>query len=143
MWQTPKTDWTSVDVYLAGDLNRVESNTMYIRDKLLQAGYFIPEMIIKTDWVQQDVLFAEDFNRIENNVKSIADVYYSNSEFESFKTDWVSMDSVDYTFANRVERNLKILYEMLLGMRSRYVYCGVGILGANRIYQNRWRCYSD
>lgn len=143
MWQTPKIDWTSVDVYLADDLNKVENNTNYIRNKLLGAGYFVPEIRTKTNWTQQDVLFAEDFNRIENNIKQIADVYFTNSEFEALKTDWVPMDSVDYTFSNRVERNLKILYEIILGMKKRYVYCGVGRLGSGRTYQNGWRCYND
>ena len=143
MWQTPKTDWMSVDVYLAEDLNRVEGNTKYLRNKLLRLGYFEPEITTKTNWTQEDVLFAEDFNRIENNIKKIADVYFTNSEFEALKTNWVPMDSVDYTFSNRVEKNLKILYEMIWGMKKRYVYCGVGRLGRVRTYQNGWRCYND
>ena len=139
MWQTPKTDWTSVDYYLAGDLNRVENNTIYIREKLLEEKYSVPEITTKTNWTQEDVLFAADFNRIENNIKQIADVYFTNSEFEALKTDWVPMDAIDYTFANRIENNLAILNMIVMTMKSQYIHTGVGICGQSRLYQQRWR----
>ena len=139
MWQQPKTDWTSVDVYLAADLNRVELNTQHIRDSIVASGYTVPELTYKTDWTQEDILFNDDFNRIEGNIKAIADVYFTGSEWEALKTNWVPMNSVDYTFANRVERNLKILYDILTTMRRQYVILGVCRAGQARLWQNRWR----
>lgn len=37
-WQTPKTDWTTDDGIMANDLNRIEGNTVAIRDNLLKLG---------------------------------------------------------------------------------------------------------
>lgn len=139
MWQQPKTDWTSVDVYLATDLNRVEQNTQYMRDEIVASGYAVPELIYKTDWKQEDILFNDDFNRIEGNIKTIADVYFTGADWEEMKTDWVPMDSVGYAFANRVERNLKILYDILMSMRRQYVRLGVCRAGQARLWQHRWR----
>lgn len=139
MWQQPKMDWTSVDVYLAADLNRVESNTQYIRDEVIASGYTVPELTYKTDWKQEDILFNDDFNRIEGNIKTIADVYFTGADWEEMKTDWVPMDSVGYAFANRVERNLKILYDILNAMRRQYVRLGVCRAGQTRLWQHRWR----
>lgn len=139
MWQQPKTDWTSVDVYLAADLNRVENNTKYIRDEVVASGYAVPELTYKTDWTQEDILFNDDFNRIEGNIKTIADVYFTGLEWEALKNNWVPMDSVGYTFANRVEKNLKILYDILNTMRRQYIRFGVCNAGQARLWQNRWR----
>jgi len=139
MWQQPKTDWTSVDVYLANDLNRVELNTQYVRDAIVAAKYIVPELTYKTNWAENDVLFLEDFNRIENNIKTIADVFFTGSEWETMKTNWVQMHSVDYTFANRVEKNLKILYEMITTMKRWHVRFGICTAGQVRLWQSRWR----
>ena len=139
MWQQPKMDWTSVDVYLAADLNRVEQNTQYIRDEIVASGYTIPELTYKTDWTQDDILFNDDFNRIEGNIKTIADVYFTGAEWEALKINWIPMDSVDYTFANRVEKDLKILYDILNTMRRQYIRFGVCRAGQVRLWQHRWR----
>ena len=139
MWQTPKTNWTSVDVYLASDLNRVEGNTQHISSVLASQGYPVPTLSYKLDWNKNDILLASDFNRIEGNVETLGSIYFTNSEWETLKTNWISMDSVDYTFANRVEKNLKILHEILTTMQSQYIRAGVGTLGQNRIYLHRWR----
>lgn len=138
-WQTPKTNWTSVDTYLANDLNRVESNTQYIATVLAMQGYTVPTLSYKLNWTQEDILVSDDFNRIESNIKSLADYYYTGSEWQELKTNWVALDSVDYTFANRIEKNLKILKDILDTMIRHYIRFGVGNLGQNRIYQQRWR----
>ena len=139
MWQAPKTNWTSVDVYLASDLNRVEGNTQHIASVLASQGYPVPTLAYKTDWNKNDILLASDFNRIEGNVETLGSIYFTNSEWETLKTNWIPMDSVDYTFANRVEKNLKILQAILATMQSQYIRAGVGTLGQNRIYLHRWR----
>ena len=139
MWQTPKTNWTSVDVYLASDLNRVEGNTQYVAEVLASQGYPVPTLSYKLDWTKQDILLASDFNRIEGNVETLGSIYFTGSEWQELKTNWLPMDSVDYTFSNRVEKNLKILCEILVTMQSQYIRAGVGVLGQNRIYLHRWR----
>lgn len=139
MWQTPKTNWTSVDVYLASDLNRVEGNTQYVAEVLASQGYPVPTMAYKTDWNKRDILLAPDFNRIEGNVQTLGSIYFKSGEWQALKTNWIQMDSVDYTFANRVEINLKILQEILETMQRQYIRAGVGALGQNRIYLHRWR----
>ena len=139
MWQTPKLNWTSVDIYLASDLNRVESNTQHVASVLAAQGYTVPTLIHKTDWNKRDILLASDFNRIEENIKVLADSYFTNSEWQEMKINWIPMESVDYTFANRVEKNLKILHEILDTMQRQYIRSGVGYCGQDRIYLHRWR----
>lgn len=126
-WQTPKTDWVITDIdYDHEDLNRVEDNTLYLKQLFKEIGYtatFTPGTV----WSPNNCLiYAEDWERIEQNIKNIADASYTPSlNWETPKTNWTAiLDSFDYTSANRLEKNLETLYQQYQNILSAYIYCG-------------------
>lgn len=137
---TPKTDWDGSDYTNFEDLNRVENNTQYVYEKLLQYGYYATAPILKT-WVDGEPVFNDDLNRMENNIKQLAEAYFTNDEFQQLKIDWETLDPVDFNFNNRVEKDLEILDMLINSMSKYFVKCGVAKCGQSHLWQNRFRKY--
>ena len=59
------------------DLNRIESNTKVLADKLKEYGYIASIEVRPTTWTINDVPFLDDINRIRNNVNLLQTAFYS------------------------------------------------------------------
>lgn len=125
-WISPKTNWTSQDYYNFEDLNRVESNTEYIKELLKLLEYNI-NLIIERNRDMTRIEFAESFNRIESNIDLIK-VYRPKSWIDP-KLDWIYDTPFSYVDANRLERNLLLLYNYTKGNIDNFRYCGAYICG--------------
>jgi hypothetical protein len=129
-WTTPKTDWDVSDYYNYSDLNRVESNTEYIKDELVALGYSPTLSTITTTRTNASIDFYDDINRVESNIKALADASYTPLTWETPKTSWVSViDPFDYSDANRLENNLSNLKTMVENIEAELEYCGILICG--------------
>lgn len=138
-WTTPKTNWALSDYLNFEDLNRVEENTHFVYDRLIQDGYFVNPQTYKTNWAVTDIVFKDDLNRIEQNIKDLAQAYYTTSEFEELKTNWQTLEPVDFNFPNRIEKDLNIINRLISSMEQYFVYCGVASCGQSRLWQVRFR----
>lgn len=137
----PKLNWSANDFVNFDDLNRVESNTQYVADKLNEYGYYCPAITTKTNWAMSDVVYAEDLNRIESNIKTMQEAYYVTEEFEELKIDWATLDPVTFNFNNRIEKDIDIINRLIESMKQYYVYSGVSVCGQSHLWQNRFRRY--
>lgn len=137
----PKLNWSANDFVNYDDLNRVENNTQWVADKLIEYSYYFPSITTKTNWTNQDIVYAEDLNRIEGNIQILQNAYYVNSEFEELKTDWQTLDPVYFDFNNRIEKDLDIINTLIDSMSKYFVKCGVARCGQSHLWQNRFRRY--
>ena len=46
MWNTPRTEWMSINYYNIEDWQRVRSNLEHLRDVLLEKGFIVPSLLI-------------------------------------------------------------------------------------------------
>lgn len=87
-WITPVTDRTQADIdnkvskaYLNySDLNRIESDTEYIRSALINTcALIVPTMTIKTNWIEADMIYLIDLERIRSNISILKSLWYSTT----------------------------------------------------------------
>ena len=123
------------------DLNRVENNTQWVADKLIEYNYYFKPIVTKTDWNMQDIVYFNDLNRIENNIKTLQEAYYVSDDFKTPKTDWKTLDPVDFNFNNRIEKDIDIINNLIDSMSKYFIHCGVCNAGQDRVWQNRFRRY--
>jgi hypothetical protein len=129
-WITAKTDWNVDDYYNFDDLNRVENNTDYIYDELVNLGYSPTLSTINTSRTKSSIDYYDDINRIESNIKALADASYDPLGWLEPETDWISVYKVfDYNDANRLESNLVNLKSMIENIDAELEYCGIIISG--------------
>jgi hypothetical protein len=129
-WTTPKIDWTPSDYYNYSDLDRVESNTEYLKDELESIGYEPNISTLVTSRNYTDLVFFDVMNRIEGNIKSLADCSYNPLGWKNPKVDWASViDNFDYNVANRLESNLINLKEMINDIKEETLFCGTYYCG--------------
>jgi hypothetical protein len=123
-WITPVT-FVASDYYNASNLNRVDNNTDYIYDMLIDLGYVPSVSGISTSRDRTSLTYYDDLNRIEGNIKNLADNSYEPVGWTTPKTTWVSVvDAFDYTDANRLETNLLALKTMIDSINDALLYCG-------------------
>lgn len=123
-WQTPKTDWTAEDYYNCDDLNRVESNTAYLKTEFENIGYLADTSSIDTSRDMSSITFYDDLNRVENNIKALNDASYEPLGWIAPKTNWETLNTFVANDANRIESNLEALNEMLTDIVDGFIYCG-------------------
>lgn len=95
--------------YNAIDLNRIENNTKYVMESMLEKSIIRtpPALAIKLNWRETDIPTREDMARIINNIRLLMDL--SNPVvYEQFDIIYESTQFT-YTLANAIERNLDIM----------------------------------
>lgn len=101
------------------DLNRIESNSLYIRDELLKYGYSV-EIDAKTDWVMEDVPTRQQADRIRQNVMKLRSGYYTLPGSPGIRFS----DYLDWSDANSLEQNLANIDTLLSWMGAGFRRCG-------------------
>ena len=118
------TDRTDSDTYYNyTDLNRVESKTKELAEKLSKSGYFV--MIkTKTDWSMDNFPSASEMKRYLDNVKALKNQFtLSYGELPE------SMDNLDYIGANEIEKFLMDVEKLIDYMLEALHFCGVFYCG--------------
>lgn len=123
---------TSKAYYNYTDLNRIEQWCKYISDLLIKYGYKI-HLDIKTDWTNFDFPYKSEMERIRNNVKKLKQAYTSFTNVPS------NLDNMTWQKANDIERILHEIDYILKWMENNFIYSGVGNVGNNRVWQQRFR----
>lgn len=119
-----KTDWKSTDSYNYGEMDRVEANTRYVYEYLVEKlGYSIPPLAEAKLRDYSSVDYLGDINRIENEIKSLSDHFYTPQGYLGSKV-WTVQKPFDYTDANRLETNLKLLLELAENVPKSWYYSG-------------------
>ena len=98
-----------IGTYNAIDLNRIENNTKYVMEDMLERKIIRvpPALAIKTNWTMTDIPTKDDMSRIIKNVQLLMDI--SNPVvFENFHIIYESTQFT-YSLANAIEYNLDIM----------------------------------
>ena len=111
--QILETDTTSPDTkgsYNYFDLNRIENNTKYCAEYMLNHKIIRvpPSMAIKTNWTEQDIPTRDDMIRIVRNVMILM-----NSSNPVITKDFIELhEAVQFTYqvANAIEYNLNLMH---------------------------------
>lgn len=119
----PKLDWTKNDYYNAEDLIRVEANTQYISEMLIELGYVVVLGDIKANWIMDDFPFKSQINRIENNIDALKNNFYMPDGWGTKKT-WVDGMKFSYLDAIRFEKNIYLLMQIIDLIKDATVYSG-------------------
>ena len=115
------------------DLNRVESWCEYLADILNNYSYPV-KITVKTDWgLKSKARDNADMERIRKNVNTLKQAYFSFTEIPT------NMDNMTYKKANDIERILFEIDKILKHMENNFIYAGVGNVGSNRVWQQRFR----
>lgn len=124
-----KTNWTRLDYYNFEDLNRVENNTIAVKDlvEILRGEFPIDSIDIDRD--MKSIPFADVLNRVEGNIKYLGDKLYKPKGWIELKLDWKYNQSFSYEDANRLEKNLLLLYNYAKGNIDSFRYCGMYTCG--------------
>ena len=123
MWIESKTDWKSTDYLNCTDLNRVENNTEYIAQYLVNLNYAVPIGTVVKNRTMASLDFISSINRIEENIDIIKNSFLSPPGWQEKKT-WSLGKGFSYKDANRLENNLDILYKWAQIAKNNLVYCG-------------------
>lgn len=128
MWTTPKTDWTINDDYNATDINRVESNTLHVRDYLDSIDYRVPTIVTVTNRTDADYDTVSSVNRIESNIEALRSAFTTPPDWEATIT-WTYQTPMTHDVANRWERSVQQLYENAQQAYQGFRYCGTFLSG--------------
>lgn len=92
------------------DLNRIENNTAYVLEYMLEHKIIrsAPALRIKTDWVGTDIVVASEMKRIVENVQRLCEL--SNPIIQEDLPQLYLASQVNYTLANDIERALEIMH---------------------------------
>lgn len=95
--------------YNAEDLNRIENNTQYVADYMLDIRIVrVPiSLAIKTNWNEYDIPTRSDMSRIINNVKLLMEL--SNPIINEELDTIYESTQMTYSLANAIEHNLDIM----------------------------------
>lgn len=123
---------TSKGQYNSEDLNRVETWCKYLAETLTNYGYKV-EITTKINWGELDYPYGEEIERIRNNVNTLKEAYFSFTQVPE------TLNKIDIDKANKIEKILAEINELIGIMIQTFVYSGVGGLGQNRVWQQRFR----
>jgi hypothetical protein len=102
----------------ARDLGRIELNTRYLADELIQLYYFSNLSPRKT-WGLATIPYSSDVYRIIYNVESLWGAYGKPPDARELPKSLLTFEEV-----NTIEYNLYLLKEMLDDMISSFRKCG-------------------
>lgn len=114
------------------DFNRVESWCQYISEILNFYSYPV-NIITKTNYSRSNFPDELDLERIRQNVNILKQAYFSFTEIPE------NLDYMTWQKANDIERILYEIDKILKHMENNFIYAGVGNVGSNRIWQQRFR----
>jgi len=122
------------------DLNRVENNTMWIRDLLSSVlGVDLSSMVIKTNWIMYDpstetgdIPTLIDIERIRTNIETLQS-FLSAIDFENIIHD----NTMNVEKANILEKNLYLMEQNLINTYARFYKCGTFLCGQNLLFGRR------
>jgi len=103
------------------DLNRIESNTEYLKDLLIGYGYSngITDLSIKTNWTYSDLITRTEADRIRNNINALRDTFCNLSSLQEIVFD----NTFTYTQLNILENNENELDTYINYMSNSFNYC--------------------
>lgn len=129
-----KLDWLPSDYYNAEDLNRVESATKVVRERVITfRGQIVPIDGVKTDRTETSIEFADSLNRIETNIFRLKLTFPETYKFNPSKTDWTHNTPFSFADARRLEQDLYDMWYRIENNISNIPYCGTVIAGERGI----------
>lgn len=128
MWTTPKTNWTASDDYNASDLNRVESNTLHLRNYLESIDYPVPTLVTVTTRTEVDYDTVSSINRVESNIDVLRRSFMTPPDWEPTIT-WTYQTPMTHEVANRLEQSVEQLYGYAQQAHEAFRYCGTFTCG--------------
>ena len=98
-----------IGVYNATDLNRIENNTKYAMEDMLERKIIRvpPSLAIKLNWTENDIPTREDMTRLIGNVKLLMDL--SNPIIKEDFLQIYESTQMTYTLANAIEYDLELM----------------------------------
>jgi len=141
-WVTPVTDWVTTDYINFSDFNRVEGNTEYLKDELVNS--FGKSISITTDetWDNTGTPYYDEINRMESNINTIKTNWVEPTGWVTPKTDWVTDSIVQGTnlsgaqMMNRMEVDLNLLYTTIDASKDYLLPCGTFKSGSDHVRQH-------
>jgi hypothetical protein len=127
-WLTPKTDWKIDDSINFSDFNRIENNTIEVRNYLNSIQYNIPSLTTITNRTNSSIDFLSSINRLETNIETIKNNFATPLDWKP-KVTWTLGLGFSFNDANRLENNLKLLFELGQLAFQNYKYCGTVTCG--------------
>jgi hypothetical protein len=120
-----KTDWLPTDYYNAGDLNRVESATLVVRDRVIKfRGQLVQIEPTVTNRDETRIEFADSLNRIETNILRLKLTFPETYIFNPSKTDWAQDTPFSFADARRLEQDLYDMWHRIENNISNIPYAG-------------------
>lgn len=136
-WVEPIFDRTQVDVDYArqqlakgindaiykgcfnvSDVNRIEDNTRYLADRLIELYYF-NTVSTRSTWAKNSYIDAANVARIVNNISVLWKAYHTPTGAEALPNTLLT-----FVQANNIEKNLSLIKELLDNMVSSFRECG-------------------
>lgn len=128
-----KIDWTKDDYYNFEDVNKVENNTIAIKDltETLRGEFNIETIDIDRD--MKSIPFADVINKVEGNINTLGSKLYKPKGWINPVLDWKYNKPFSHDDANRLEQNLLLLYNYAKGNIDKIPYCGMVYIGEGMI----------
>lgn len=127
-WTTPKTNWISSESYNFSDINRVESNTLEVKQVLESFGYTVPTLTAITNRTITSYDDTTSINRLESNLDKLRQAFITPQSWQSIVT-WTQSTPFTHTHANRWEQSLLDLYTLANQVGEGRRFCGTFIAG--------------
>lgn len=115
---------TARDYLNADDLNRIETATAFLRDRLSGLGYLV-SLLCKTDWQAGDLPPRGEIDRVRGNIDALQWAFYSLPDWREVAYN----ATVDAGQLNAWEWDLHILGVWLDRMCAAFVYAGEVVSG--------------
>ncbi len=115
---------TSKGCYQAQDLNRVETNTRELAEKIRKMGGTCPDIVSKLDWKLEELFspetwpVQEQMERYLQNVRTVSAAYGLDPVLPE------SMDRLTLEGANNIEKALKSLELYIENTEQAFLPCG-------------------
>ena len=136
-WITPVTNWVTTDYINFGDFNRVENNTEYLKDVLVNDFGKSITITIDTSWTNTHFPYFDELNRMEGNINTLNTNWVTPTGWLTPITDWVTgpivrtNNSSGAELMNRMEVDLELLYDSIEGTKEYFLVSGTFTAGTN------------
>lgn len=127
-WTTPKTNWTSNESYNFSDINRVESNTLEVKQVLESFGYTVPTLTAITNRTVTSYDDTTSINRLESNLNKLRVAFITPPNWQETVT-WTPSTPFTHLQANRWDQSLLDLYTFANQVGEGRRFCGTFIAG--------------
>ena len=101
-------------------LNRIESWSAYLAERLRGYGYAVKMAEIKTNWTMEDIPYRSEIDRIRRNVDALQQGFYSLPDWREI----VYNNTVDFNQANALEWDLQAIDVWMQRMIAAFIYSG-------------------